>query len=218
MWVTSDNELIPTLPPAHAFLYRTAAGFLSSTLGWNPNAAQDPIGVAAYDRLTVGQKQLTILEVSRALLDPNVEPPDVTGASCAVIDHIYHVLRYLVEVEIEDERTELREKLLEAMQEEKYWEESQDIPEEERDKLDIPPKVTDSDSDRWGDFIEALVETVLEDFDYSLEDEFMDMPPAASEQLKNQMNIDSDYFVHTPDDPAPEQFHAMRKEIRELLW
>ena len=217
MWLSPEDGEIPTLRPAHAALFRIAAARLSDEVGWNPNATWRPLDVPSFDRLTVGQKQSVLLAIAQALLDPDAEPPDVTAAVAATVDTVHNYLRFLVAEEIESRRsTKLRELLLQAMQQDAYWEEVNDGlgPDEEPE---VPPPADSKDMEDWDHFIECLCEDLLEDYDFSMEDEFLDMPPEAAAKLKKNLNIASDYFVAAPDDPVAKELPPIREELRRIL-
>jgi len=58
----------------------------------------------------------------------------------------------------------------------------------------------------------------LEDYDFDMEDKFLDMPPTKAAALKKRMNILPDYFTAVPEDPKPERLAEMARELRSLLW
>src|SRR4051812_44588362 len=114
-WIMWQNyfDAAFILPPKHAALFTMAAAFLSDNIGWEcEQTDDDAIGIAAFDRLTTGQKQTAIFEVSRALLRPDVDPPRVTAALVATVDAIYRELLTLIELEMGDEGATTRRALL----------------------------------------------------------------------------------------------------------
>jgi hypothetical protein len=59
---------------------------------------------------------------------------------------------------------------------------------------------------------------ILDDYDFSMEKNFMDMPPDEAAALKRQLNIDPDYFVAVVEDPTPERAAEIQREIRAYLY
>ena len=51
-----------------------------------------------------------------------------------------------------------------------------------------------------------------------MEEGFLDLPPAKGTLLKDQLGIQHDYFVATPEDPCPKRLEDIRRELRKLLW
>ena len=98
MWQKFDEPFV--LGPKRAAVFRDAAAFLSDMVGWaeSENDCSD-MGIAVFDNLSQGQKQVAILTVAKALLDPNVEPPAVTAALAGTVHAIYCQLECLVELE-----------------------------------------------------------------------------------------------------------------------
>lgn len=79
------------LSAKHAAVFRFAARNLSRIIDERDNEdnAWPGIGIAVFDKLTQGQKQVAILTVARALLDPAIEPPEVTAVLAGTVDAIY---------------------------------------------------------------------------------------------------------------------------------
>lgn len=217
MW---ENYFDPPfiLKPKHAALFKAMAGWLSSDVGWEPyDDDWDGIGVAVFDRLTQGQKQVAILTVSKALLDPNVEPPKVTAVLAGTVDSIYRHLESQIESEIVFNETELRQMVLEAIDESGYWNEINSS--REPDEPPYERLAPDSkDTSEWNELVESLRTDILEDYDFDMEDKFLDMPPAEAARLKRDMNILPDYFTAIVDDPVGERRNELRQEVGRLLY
>jgi hypothetical protein len=80
------------------------------------------------------------------------------------------------------------------------------------------PSPACDDSDEWSFLVlDILVQEILEDFDYAMQDKFIDMAPDKSDALKKEMNIDDDYFVAVVEDPTPERAKEIRRELHALL-
>ena len=204
------------LSPKHAAVFRMAAGMFSDFVGWEPWEDDWPgIGIAVFDNLSQHQKQAAILIVAKALLDPACEPPDVTAVLAGTVYAIYSHVESAVEMEIGHE-TSVRQLLLDAADEIDYWNKANDgLPPDEEPAM--PPAPDCPNLSEWGELVEALRIEILDDYDFSMEKQFMDMPPHEAAALKRQLNIDPDYFVAVVEDPTPERAAEIRREIRAYL-
>ncbi len=222
MWQKFDEPFV--LGPKQAAVFRDAAACLSDLVGWaeSENDISD-MGIAVFDNLSQGQKQVAILTVAKALLDPKVDPPTVTAALAATVDAIYCQLECLIEMETDrDENdeageTSIRQMLLDAVEETNYWKEVNDA-RGPGDKPITPLSAESDDIDRWKDMIESLRTEILEDYDFEMDHDIADMDPDQAKELKDLMNINPDYFVAVVEDPIPEQLTQIRSEIRRLLY
>jgi hypothetical protein len=212
-----DSPLV--LSPRHAAVFRRSAAILADDVNseyWTTIAEDEERSV--FERLTIGQKQVAILAVAKALLLPEVELPLVTAVLAATVDMIYHWLLTSIELEMsyDDEDTTVRAMVLEALDEMNYWESanSANLPGEE--PL-LRPAPESKDNEEWSFLVDALREEILEDFDFEMEKTFLDTPPEFSADLKRQMNIHPDYFVATVEDPTPARLEEIRRELRALL-
>ena len=80
MWSTI-HEPDFVLPPKHALIFREAVCAVSDFVGWEDSDNDGwESGIAVFDRLTQGQKQLILLTVARALLQ---------GAELIVLDESF---------------------------------------------------------------------------------------------------------------------------------
>jgi hypothetical protein len=103
------------LPPKHASVFRAAAADFSEYADALEDAGADE---TVFEGLTLGQKQLAILLVARALLDPAIEPPRITAVLAETMAAIYHHLQTMVAIEIDGgEGTKVRRMLLDALDE-----------------------------------------------------------------------------------------------------
>jgi hypothetical protein len=206
------------LPPKHAAVFREAASSLSFDVGWEDwEDDWSPIGVKVFDRLSQAQKQATILEVVRALLDASVEPPEVTSVLAGTVDAIYRELGGRIEMEISfGEQTAVRNMVLEAAAEMDYWQSANSGLEPDEEPC-IAPAPGCADYEEWSPLVEALWGTVLEDCDFDMVDEFLDMPPAEAAARKKQMNINPEYFTEIAPDPTPTRILAIREELSRLV-
>jgi hypothetical protein len=205
MWSNSVGAPF-ILTPKHAAAFRVAAACFFEHAGVLEDAGEDD---NAFERLTQGQKQLAILLVVRALLDPESAPPEITAVLAGTVAAIYDCLQMMVAIEIaEGEETTFRRMLLDAL-------------DEMNSRRDQEPLALLSaacqDVEEWSEVVEALGDSVLEDHDFDMESIFLDAPPEEAAALKALMQIRPDYFVTTIDDPPPQCLEQIRRELRSLL-
>jgi hypothetical protein len=203
MWSNSIGTPF-ILPPKHAAVFRNAAADFSEYADILEDAREDG---TVFERLTQGQKQLAILLVARALLDPVSEPPEITAVLAGTVAAIYEYLQMMVAVEIDEgDETTIRRIVLDALNEMDYWD----------DQEPLWPEC--GDMDEWSAAVEALGDSVLEDHDFDMEAIFLDAPPEEAAALKALMQIHRDYFVTPIDDPSPQGLERIREELRGLLY
>jgi hypothetical protein len=215
MWDNFDGPFV--LKNRHAAIFRVAAASLSDHLGWSDKYEGWETGNEVFDSLSLGQKQAAILLVVKALLDPAVEPPRVIAAVAATVDVIYREIEGLIDIELDfGEETNMRRRLLDAMDEANYWEDVNDgVPEGE--DPEGPPEVTSEDSSAWMDLVESLRTEILEDYDFDMAGKFLDMESERAAELKRLMNIEPDYFVANVEDPTPQQLDDIARELHSRL-
>ncbi|GEM_PF-5882006 len=206
------------LSPKHAAVFRRAAADLSDCVGWQDWDDEWPgIGIAVFDSLSQGQKQAAIFVVSRALLDPDCEPPEITAVLAGTVDAIYRNLEAIIETEISlGEDSTARRMILDAMDERNYWNELNSSlgPDEEPEV-----RLTENcdDTGKWADLIEDMRTEILEDYDFEMAGKFLDLPPAQATALKEMMNIEPDYFVAVIEDPTRQRLTEIELGLQHLL-
>lgn len=216
MWATYFDEPF-VLKSKHAAIFRVATACLSDHLGWSDKYETWETGNEVFDNLSLGQKQAAILLVATALFDPKFEPPRVIAAVAATVDAIYREMEALIDIEIDfGEETDMRQMLLDAMDEANYWEDVNSAVPEGEDP-EVPLEVTSDDSEAWMELIESLRTEILEDYDFDMAGKFLDMDPERAAELKRLMNIESDYFVANVDDPTPQQLEEIRRNFHARL-
>ena len=128
---------------------------------------------------------------------------------------MFRQIRYLIEVEIDaqcmgwdDCFTDLalrpRELVLAAIREVHPTRETP-LPQSESDDLV-----------EWFSLISFMLDQILDDRDYLAADMFLDMDPAGSSKLKDQLGISEDYFTATQPDPTLEGLEAARIALRRI--
>jgi hypothetical protein len=194
------GEPASVLPPKHASVFFNALRYLSDVVGWEDWEAEGwKTGIAVFDRLTQGQKQVALLAVARALLQASAQPPKVTAYLAATVAAVYETLLDLIQLDIETDnrRTELRSGVLAALDEMGYWTSVNEARQPGEEQVERP-SARCPDQHIWADFVEDLRTEVLEDYDFDLEPSFLDLDPEASAALKHSLNIDRDYFTDIP--------------------
>jgi hypothetical protein len=201
MWSNSVGTPF-ILPPKHAAVFREAAAEFAEYADFLEDAGDDE---TVFERLTRSQKQLAILVVARALLDPAAEPPRITAVLAGTVAAIYEHLQTMVALEIDEhEGTTIRHMLLDAVNES-----------DQEPHGHLSPECQDIE-ECW-EIVESLRDTVLEDHDYDMEALFLDTPPDEAAALKALMQIHPDYFITPIDDPSPQGLETIREELRSLL-
>jgi hypothetical protein len=203
MWSNSVGAPF-VLHPKHAAVFRKAAACFSEYADVLEDAG---VAETVFERLTRGQKQLAILLVARALLDPVSEPPAITAALAGTVAAIYDYLQTMIDLEIDHgEETTIRRMVLAALDEMNYWQDQR--------PRKIPLSANCEDINEWAEVVDALGDRVLVDRDFDTESLFLDAPPEESAALKAHLHIDPDYFVTPIDDPSPQYL----EQIRQVLW
>ena len=217
MWEIFGAEPF-VLAPKHAAVFRAAAASLSDFVGWE--ACSDDycdMGVAVFDKLSQGQKQLAILTVAKALLDPNVEPPTISAVLAGTIHAIYCQLECLIEIDaFRGRESGVRQLLFEAIAEKDEAKEAEGVLDADTEPT-TPLSAESDDLERWNDLVESLRSNVLEDYDFAIDSNIANMSPQQAAALTKLMNIDPNYFVAVVEDPVPEQLKQIQSEIQKLL-
>lgn len=201
MWRTPNGELVLRGP--EAALYR--AGLASLVEHIDVIDPEWDTGIRQFDVLRHPQKLALLAETASALFDPTVPAPALTAVREAALAAVYAHIRTEICVEIDHGRSEFR-KLVAACVE-------QEGPLEPDDPLSDPAC---DDQAEWDAAVDALIDEVLWDADFDMESLFLDAPPEASERMKREMGIASDYYTGLPPDPTDDQLPSIRRRLEEL--
>lgn len=161
-----------------------------------------------FDRLTREQKVAMLATVGESLLKHSVNAPPLTAvveATAATILEVF-VEELVVEAdtngyaEVREEHgdppfTTCRAALLALLQ--------PDWVEEDMDPL---PAVESCDVEAWKKLAENIFSDILWDYDFEDEDLYVDSSPEASEELKDRMNINPEYYIATAPEPTSAEF------------
>jgi hypothetical protein len=202
------------LPPAQAGVFRAALGSLSDFIGWEAETAGWDSGVPIFDRLTQGQQQVALLTIAQALLRRQCPAPRVTAVLAAAVSATYDALLSLIEADLffETGDTALRRQVLAAVAETGYWAGVGDA-----EAAAAAPAEKCADREVWSECVGILRDAILDDTDYELADQMLDLEPDAGGAVKRWLAIDRDYFVTVPDDPSPARLQELHHELLGLL-
>jgi hypothetical protein len=166
-------------------------------------------GVGVFDALTAEQKLALLADVASALRDPAVPMPQHTATNEGAIAAVFESVRGLLESELlghetGEARTEIRELLLAAAR-------ASDAPPK---RLPAPERLNPA---VWANLLGSIVERVLWDTDYALEDAVLDLPPETSRTALETLMIEPQYFLAVPRDPDRAGLIAARQVLARLL-
>jgi hypothetical protein len=212
MWEISGVQPF-VLAPKHAAVFRVAAASLSDFVGWGEcDNDHGEIGIEVFDMLSQGQKQLAILTVAKALLDPQVAPPTISAVFAGTAHAIYCQLECLIEIAVpQGGEYSIRQLLLEAIAE------KNDRRKVDGDDEPITPSAESGDIEKWNDLVESLRTDILEDYDFAIDSYITIMAPSQAAQLMDRMNIHPNYFITVVEDPVPKRLKQFQFEIRKLF-
>jgi hypothetical protein len=172
-------------------------------------------GVTAFDRLTRPERLALLAQVAKGLHDRKEPCVDLTALNEATVAAVFAQLRYLVEVEIDAERSGFgpfsedpaerpRRLVLAAAREDR------------QNGQDALPGAECSDESEWYDLIRTLLFKILDDIDYLYADIFLDAPPYRSRSMKRQLGIAEDYYSAMPDSPNRQELEVIRADLRRV--
>lgn len=162
-------------------------------------------GVAAFDRLSAGQQMAALHIVGPAALRKDVPAPELTavveGAFAAVFAHY---LVYIAEDVDDDPEDEINPFVLavNAARERGIWDEDTDR--------------SEMSTSQWVVLLRDLASTYMWDADYELGDHLADLPPEASQQVRDEMTIHDTYFSWVPEDYTEDQMEAAAQELVDM--
>ncbi len=211
MWRTSSGERVLQGPEAN--LFREILGYVVDQIQLALDYPDCPyeVGIEVFDRLQPNQQLVVLTEVSEALLDSSVRPPDLTAVREGTAAVIYQELEHCIEFEIElDEEPRLRSLVLDA------WKSDQEsLGELEADGFTVPEPASD-DLSKWRELVEDLAEQVFWDCDWEMETELLDSPPLQSGMMRKFMGITDDYFQQIVADPPDSQLSQLHRRLKQL--
>ena len=209
MYRTPEGER--TLKGAEAALFRDALGDLAHGI-CAFGEELGGYGVEVFDRLTIGQQLYLLDLIGHALLVEAVAPPPLTAAVEGAVATVFASARGCVGAEADADSQgdddagclTWREKVLAC------------FPADEWTDDDPLPDVHCRDVAEWNLLIECIENGILWDDDWAAEELFADEPPEVARRIKRELNIEDDYFVWVPHDPAEAELPAILERLREL--
>ena len=169
-------------------------------------------GIKAFDHLQTNQKLALLALVAKALRDETVPMPELTAHTEGTVAAVFEYVRQSIEIEISfhqeprvsPDATLWRQLVLAACREVKEdWEEP--LPEPSCDE-----------PDEWGVLIDVLAEWILWDFDFDMENCFLDGDPVVVQGKMKEMGIARDYYLQPAPDPNDAELKDNRDTLREI--
>jgi hypothetical protein len=207
MWRTSCGNRVLTDPEWE--LYATGLDRLRDEAESDLAVGADDVetGVAAFDRLTAGQKLALLADTARVLRDPAVPPPRHTAANEGAIQAVFTTLWADLAADLDADDggpgpADLRPLLLAA------YGDGRDDP---------PPDPRSADREEWTALLEEIEARVFWDADFELGDYFLDLPPDVARERLRVVGIDPDYFLTVSPDPGESGLTAARQTLARLL-
>jgi hypothetical protein len=205
MWNYYTNDGPIVLAGSQAKVFRLGARTLSEDVGWSESDDSwvDASGIRAFDSLTQLQKQVAILMVASAALDPDIPMPDLTAVLEGTVTVIYGWLESLIDEEVSvGKSTNVRTIVSEALLEIDYWEEVKGAY-EPGEEPDGPLPIDSDDAEEWCFLARSLsYELVDGDDDFSMDNKLLDAPPGEAAKMYETFGISTDYFTAIIDDPV----------------
>lgn len=178
-------------------------------------------GYESYAALTLEQKAWTVHKVAFSLLDPHTPPEPLHAHVEATAAMVFEGVLTLVEGEIVFLRqpgkrcddgiaaeTAVCRAVLAAHEIAGHTDSSFCMG-------GVPLTIRCVDMDRWRDSVAGMESVILPERHYD-RDDYVDMPPEQSEEIKNRLGISEDYFWAIPDDPSPEEAIRLLKDAEQL--
>lgn len=176
----------------------------------NLNVTDGPFDIAVFDRLQRNQKIAVLHTMAKGLLCGQEPTPRLTASIEAAVATVFLQGCDMLSLELDEESDEpeegapsypsWRELILAAGREA---------------EIDDLASVTEDDPDEWELPLDCLEARVLWDYDWEMEEQ-LDVDPDVSQEMKQKMGINDDYFITVPPDPTDEEAERLLAELREL--
>ncbi len=214
MWLTALGTRV--LCGAEWELFRVGLSTLWDEIESQPDDEEPGLtDVKSFDCLTRPERLALLAQVGKGLHDKREPCPDLTALNEAAVTAVFAQVRYLVEVEIDAQRSGFgtfsrdragrpRELVLAAARE---------VDPEQRADL---PKVRSTNVSKWYDLIQTMLFRILDDIDYLAAEIFLDAPPSRSRSMKDMLGIPENYFSAIPDFPNTQMLEVIRADLRRI--
>jgi hypothetical protein len=211
MWRMPDGDRV--LTEAEWVLFCAGLEPLLYALEEDMSAQTDnaQAGVPVFDRLTPEQKLAVLAEAAQALRDPAVPTPPLTAVNEGAIMAVFVTIRDELQAELDlaklspdDPPTYMRQSL-------------RAVCEGTEDREEPLPDLSCTDMDPWDWLLQEVEDRVFWDYDFDMEDEFLDSPPEEARGQLQIMGIDPDYYLTVPAEPDKVGLLAARQTLARLL-
>ncbi len=218
MWNTTYGER--TLVGAERQLVVTESWTLSDAISDAASEGGVSLGILLFDRLTWQQQMFLLDRVMTGLVDPTIPAPPTTALLDATVGAIYAQMVISIQLEIDfaepdednpyGQATDFmsRQQVLDALTEPMDIDEPMEEPFE-----DYSLSVECDEIEEWEMVIESLRGRILADEDWQMEAIVIDLAPSTSQDLKQQMGIQDDYFIDIPPEVTDEEAEEARRRI-----
>jgi len=213
MWWTENGDRV--LTDAEWDVFNTGLDLLRDFVEADLGSGDDDMalsGLRAFDDLTSEQKLGLLADVAEALRYPSVPSPELTAANEAAVAAVFATFKAMLFTEIEgassdkgEQRTALRRLLL-------ILKANEDI----EDQEEPLPSETDVDAEEWVLLLEYLESSILWDDDFTMGDEFLDLPTDEARARLELCGIDPEYFLSLPPEPDQAGLADARKRLARL--
>ncbi len=223
MWHTSRGDR--TLQGDEATLVREAIDTMVDVLSLHVD--DEPAGgvicesgISLFDQLTPSQRIALLHDVATHLLTDRGDAPRLSAPLEATIAAIFMDVRDHVAIEVGFpqpteharwvERPGWRHLVASAFH-------SVAISEGDFEYLQELPLEASGDMQQWERVIDYLADAVLWDRDFEFSGTFLDMDPEISQERRQMLGIDEDYFTQIAPDPRPAEIPELVSATRRIV-
>ncbi len=217
MWWTSQGERV--LNGAEWDMFREGHSCLWDDV--EVSEEEDGPGttrIAVLDGLPKAERLALLATVAKGLTDEDAPCPDLTAITEGTVAAILAHMLYLIEVEIDLQEEAMASWSFRRVRSRKLRQ--MVLTAADQVGIDRSPLRVDSGSDaltEWSDLIDELRDRILwDDRDYLAGDVFLDLDPAVSDALQEQLGIAEDYFSAAPVEPARGGLEEIRASLRRI--
>lgn len=175
----------------------------------------DRTGLEAFDRLSQGQQLYLLNTVARALLIERASAPELNQLVETTLMAIFNEIAVIVEMNADDPESFEESNIL-ALLRQVYLAECRQIW-GSREECERMPTISEASFRDWKHLVDEVSQGFFYDLDMEDESIYAALPLARRRELLGSMMIKHDYFDWIPREPSELDFHAMRREIIELI-
>jgi hypothetical protein len=211
MWWTEEGDRV--LTDAEWDVFNTGLDSLRDLVESDIGSGENDlamVGIRAFDDLTAEQKLALLADVAEALRNPSVPSPTLNAANEAAVAAVFTTFEEMLVTEIEfgpsetgEQRTELRRLILKAVGHLKELEEPL-------------PSENEVDTEEWAFLVETLEGRIFWDNDFTMDDEFLDLPSDEARAQLDFHGIDPDYYLSIPPEPDQAGLVDVRKRLAQV--